>query len=190
MNVSRWPCVVGVGKGGTSGHEDWAFTDPMATMKGEPKMFGASPAAGALALALGLGALAGCSGGNSLSSALKNPGTPGVEALRQALQSALTKHDDKRQCELFSPALIGKNGGSAGACAYKLKTETGPYSQSLEEYVAGGRIELLGNRAEYQAPPGTHAFYENEASGGRSNTGTVFTAIYTEGGWRITTQGE
>jgi hypothetical protein len=153
-------------------------------------MLRASRAAGALAAAVALGAVAGCGGGNSLSSALKNPGTPGVEALRQALQGALSKHDTKRQCALFSPALIGNNGGSAGACASKLKTESGPYSHSLEEYVAGGRIELLGNRAEYQAPPGTHAFYENEASGGQSGTATVFRAVYTEGAWRITTQSE
>jgi hypothetical protein len=153
-------------------------------------MVRASRAAGALALAFALGAVAGCGGGNSLSSALKNPGTPGVEALRQALQSALTKHDDKGQCELFSPALIGNNGGSVEACKKRVSTEPGPYSHSLEEYVAGGRIELLGNRAEYQAPPGTHAFFENEASGGQSGTATVFRAVYTEGAWRITARSE
>jgi hypothetical protein len=152
-------------------------------------MAGGSRAAAGLVAALALGAVAGC-GGSSYLAALNNPGTQGVEALRQALQGALTKHDDKRQCELFSPALIGSNGGSIEDCARKLKTESGPYSHSLEEYVAGGRIELLGNRASYQAPPGTHAFFENEASGGRSNTGTVFAAIYTEGAWKITTQGE
>jgi hypothetical protein len=162
-----------------NGHDD----------RGEQDMVRASRAAGALAAALALGALTGC-GGSSLS-ALKNPGTPGVEALRQALQSALTKHDDKRQCELFSPALIGSNGGgSIQACARKLSTESGPYSRSLEDYVAGGRIELLGNRAGYQAPPGTHDFAENEASGGVSGTATVFAAIYTEGAWRITDRGE
>jgi len=133
--------------------------------------------------------VAGC-GDSSSVAALKNPGTQGVEALRQALQSALTRHDDKRQCELFSPTLAGSNGGSIEECTRKLKTEPGPYSQNLEEYVAGGHIELLGNRAEYQAPPGTHAFFENEASGGRSGTATVFRAVYTEGAWRITTQGE
>jgi hypothetical protein len=153
-------------------------------------MVGGSRAAAGLAVVLVLGAVAGCGGGNSLSSALKNPGSPGVEALRQGLQSALSKHDDKGQCELFSPALIGNNGGSLEACARKLNTEPGPYSHSLEEYVAGGRIELAGNRAEYQAPPGTHAFFENEASGGRSETATVFAAVYTEGSWRITPKGE
>jgi hypothetical protein len=140
-------------------------------------------------VALALGAVTGC-GGSSYRAVLENPGAQGVEALRQALQSALTKHDDKRQCELFSAALIDSNGGSIGECARKLKTETGPYSHNLEEYVAGGHIELLGNRANYAPPPGTHAFVENEASGGRSNTGTVFAAIYTEGAWRITAQGE
>jgi hypothetical protein len=153
-------------------------------------MLRASRAAGALAAGVALGAVAGCGGGSSLSSALKNPGTPGVEALRQALQSALRKHDDKGQCELLSPAVIGNKGGSVGACASKLSTEPGPYSRSLEEYVAGGHIELAGNRAEYQAPPGTHAFYENEASGGQSGTATVFRAVYAEGAWRITTQSE
>jgi len=153
-------------------------------------MVRASRAAGALSVAFALGAVAGCGGGNSLSSALKNPGTPGVEALRQALQSALSKHDDKGQCELFSPALIGTNGGSVQACAKKLSTEPGPYSRSLQDYVAGGHIELAGNRAEYQAPPGTHAFYENEASGGRSGMATVFRAVYTEGAWRITARSE
>jgi hypothetical protein len=113
-----------------------------------------------------------------------------VEALRQALQSTLSRHDDERQCELFSAALISINGGSIEQCAKKLKTEPGPYSHNLEEYAAGGHIELTGNRASYAPPPGTHAFYENEASAGRSNTGTVFAAVYTEGAWRITTQGE
>ncbi len=55
----------------------------------------------------------------------------------------------------------------------------------MEEYAAGGRIELLGNEASYQAPPGSQAFDENEASGG-STASPVFTAIYAEGAWRIT----
>ncbi len=151
-------------------------------------MFGASRAAGALAVTLVLGAVAGCGGGQSLA-ALENPGTQGVEALRQALQSALIKHDDKLQCELLAPALIAGHGGSIEACARSLSPESGPYSKSLEDYVAGGRIELLGNRASYQAPPGSHAFAENEASGG-SVTATAFTAVYTEGAWRITDNGE
>ena len=54
-----------------------------------------------------------------------------------------------------------------------------------------GRSELAGNRAEYQAPPGTHAFDENEASDGESSgTDTVFSAVYVEGAWRITDRGE
>ena len=149
----------------------------------------ASRAAGALAVAVALGAVAGCGGGESLA-ALKAPGTEGVEALRQALQSALSKHDKTRQCELLSPALIGNDGGSVEACAKKLSTESKPYSQSLEDYAAGGKIELVGNRAEYQAPPGTHDFAENEASGGQSGTATVFMALYTEGAWRITYKSE
>jgi hypothetical protein len=152
-------------------------------------MAGGSRAAAALAAAVALGAVTGC-GGSSSRAALENPGTQGVEALRQALQSALARHDGKGQCELFSPALIRSNGGSIEQCAAKLKTEPGPYSHNLEEYAAGGHIELAGNRANYAPPPGTHAFYENEASAGRSNTGTVFAAIYTQGAWKITTQGE
>lgn len=152
-------------------------------------MFRASRAAGALAAILGLGAVAGCGGGGSLA-ALKAPGTEGVEALRQALQSALEKHDDKGQCELFSPALIDNHGGSVQACANKLSTESGPYSPSLGDYVPGGRIELLGNRAEYQAPPGTSDFAENEASDGQSGTATVFVAVYAEGAWRLTYRSE
>jgi hypothetical protein len=148
----------------------------------------ASQAAVTLAVTVALGAVAGCGGGSL--AALKAPGTEGVEALRQALQSALKNHDAKGQCELFSPALLGSS-GSIGTCEERLRTESGPYSQSLENYVAGGKIELAGNRAEYQAPPGTHAFDENEASDGESSgTDTVFSAVYVEGAWRITDRGE
>jgi hypothetical protein len=154
----------------------------MDTTTEEPDMFGASRAAGAFALALALGAVAGCGGGQSLA-ALENPGTQGVEALRQALRGALANHDDQRQCELLTPALIGSRGGSIGACARSLRAESGPYSHTLGEYVAGGRIELLGNRASYQAPPGTEAF-------DGSTSATVFTAVYTEGAWRITDNDE
>ena len=99
----------------------------------------ASRAAVALAVAVALGAVAGCGSGSL--AALKAPGTEGVEALRAALQSALKNHDDKGQCALFSPALLGSS-GSIGTCEERLRTESGPYSQSLENYVAGGRIEL------------------------------------------------
>jgi hypothetical protein len=112
-----------------------------------------------------------------------------VEALREALRSALKKHDAKAQCALFSPALLGSS-GSISTCEKSLSTESGPYSQSLENYAAGGRIALLGNRAEYQAPPGTHAFDENEASDGESGTDTIFSAVYVEGAWRITDRSE
>jgi hypothetical protein len=148
-------------------------------------MFGASRAAGALAVVLALGAVAGCGGGEPLA-ALKAPGTEGVEALRQALQSALENHDDKKQCELFSPALLASS-GSISACEKELSTEPGPYSHKLENYVAGGRISLTDNRAEYQAPPGAKDFattsetYEGDAGGA-----TVFDAVYVEGAWRIT----
>ncbi len=152
-------------------------------------MFGASRAAGAFALALALGAVAGCGGGGEPLAALENPGTQGVEALRKALRGALANHDNQRQCELLTPALLGSRGGSIEACTRALRTESGPYSQTLGEYVAGGRIELLGNRASYQAPPGTEAFDESEASGG-TTPATVFTAVYTEGAWRITDNDE
>ena len=151
-------------------------------------MFRTTRAAGGLAVVIALGAVAGCGGGEPLA-ALKAPGTQGVEALRAALQSALKNHDNKGQCALFSPALLGSS-GSISTCEKRLGTESGPYSQSLENYVAGGRIELLGNRAEYQAPPGTHAFDENEASDGESGTDTIFSAVYAEGAWRITDRGE
>ena len=151
-------------------------------------MVRASRATGVLVVILALGAVSGCGGGEPLA-ALKAPGTQGVEALREALQSALSEHDAKGQCELFSPALLG-NSASISTCETKLSTEAGPYSQSLENYAAGGRIALLGNRAEYQAPPGTRDFAENEASGGQSETDTVFSAIYVEGAWRITDRSE
>jgi hypothetical protein len=151
-------------------------------------MVRATRAAGILAAVLALAAVSGCGGGEPLA-ALKAPGTQGVEALRQALQSALSKHNDKGQCELFSPALLGSS-GSISACEKRLSTESGPYISSLEDYAAGGRIALLGNRAEYQAPPGTHAFDENEASDGESQTDTIFSAVYVEGAWRITDRGE
>jgi hypothetical protein len=147
-------------------------------------MFRASRAAGTLAVTLVLGAVAGCGGGQSLA-ALENPGTPGVEALRQALQSALRTYDNKQQCELLTPALIADHGGSIDACARILSQESGPYSQSIARYAAGGRIELLGNEAIYQPPPGSITFNEGEASYGYSAS-PVFTAIYTEGAWRIT----
>jgi len=152
-------------------------------------MVRAARAGGVLGVVLALGAVAGCGDGGSLA-ALKAPGTQGVEALRGALESALKNHDAKGQCALFSPALLGSS-GSIGTCEKRLRTESGPYSPSLENYAAGGRIELLGNRAEYQAPPGTHAFDENEASDGESSgTDTIFSAVYVEGAWRITDRGE
>ena len=152
-------------------------------------MLRTSRATGALAVTLVLGAgVAGCGGGESLA-ALKDPGTQGVEALRQALLSALETHDKQRQCELLAPALVDSHGGSVDACASSLSPESEPYRTSLGEYKAGGRIELLGNQASYQSPPGTQSFDENEASDG-STPATVFTAVYTEGGWRVTDNGE
>jgi hypothetical protein len=154
----------------------------------ELDMFKASRAVGAFAVTLALGTVVGCGGGESLA-ALKDPGTQGVEALRQALRGALEKHDNRRQCELLTPALIDSNGGSVEACASRLSAESEPYRKSLGEYRAGGRIEVLGNQASYQSPPGTQAFSESEASDG-STPATVFTAVYTEGGWRVTDNGE
>jgi len=154
----------------------------------EQNMVRASRTAGALAVTLALGTVAGCGGGQSLT-ALENPRTQDVEALRQALQSALAKHDNKRQCELLAPALIASHGGSIDACARNLSPESELYSHRIERYVTGGHIEPLGNEAIYQAPPGSVAFTESEASGG-SGASPVFTAIYTEGAWRITDNSE
>jgi hypothetical protein len=133
--------------------------------------------------------VSGC-GGSSPSAGLENPGIQDVEAMREDLKSALQGHDDKRLCELVTPAWIWSNGGSTRACEQRVRTEGGPYSPSLEDYEAGGHIEFRGNEARYQAPPGTNAYDEFEASDGESGTATVFVAVYSEGAWRLTDRDE
>jgi hypothetical protein len=103
--------------------------------------------------------------------------------------TTLSKHDAAQQCELLTPALIASHGGSVQACAKSLNPESGLYSHSMEDYVAGGRIELNGNQAVYEAPPDSRMAGENEASDG-SDSATVFTATYTEGAWRLTENSE
>jgi hypothetical protein len=147
-------------------------------------MFSVSRAAGALAALLLFGA-SGC-GGSSPLAGLENPGIQGVEAMRADLKSALQGHDDKRLCELVSSTWIWSNGGSTRACEQRVRSEGGPYSASLEDYAAGGHVEFRGNEASYQAPPGTNAYDEYEASDGGSGTATVFVAVYSEGSWRLT----
>lgn len=136
-----------------------------------------------VALVLAAAVTAGCGG----QSALKDPGTPGVEGLREALRSAIEKHDAKAQCELFAPTLIEHRGGSVAACAAGLQTESGPYSQALDGYAAGGRIELSGNRADYLGPPDSSVAdaAETTADGFSPTSPVVFGAVYAEGAWKI-----
>ena len=126
--------------------------------------------------------LAGCGGQSG--AALKDPGAAGVEALRQALRSALGDHDARAQCELFAPMLLESRGGSLVACAKSLREEGLPYMKSPKAYVAGGHIEFRGNEASYmipfaQVPSEDPEYFESEPPL------TAFTAIYTEGAWRV-----
>ena len=109
----------------------------------------------------------------------------GRKAWKRCVKRCRANHDDKEQCELFSPALLASS-GSTRTCEKELSTEPGPYSHRLENYVAGGRIALTDNRAEYQAPPGTNDFATGETHEGHSGGATVFDAVYVEGSWRIT----
>jgi hypothetical protein len=118
-------------------------------------------------------ALAGCGSGSS--SALKNPGTQGVEALREEIRSALEAHDTKKQCELFAPALVREYGETIAACAAKVKEGNYPYPKNPKAFVAGGAIELSGNQAVYQRPSGTSK---------------LFAAVYAEGSWKVVPDGE
>jgi hypothetical protein len=126
----------------------------------------------AVAALLTSNALAGC-GASPASSALHDPTTQGVEALRQAIRSALQAHDDQRQCELFSPILLERFGGTIAICVKGIKEVQSnaslqaagyiPYDIGPGGYVAGGRIEMVGNLAVYNG-------------GG----GEIFRAVYTE----------
>jgi hypothetical protein len=129
------------------------------------------------------GALAGCGGDQSLA-ALKDPGAPGVEALRQALDGALVAHDARAQCELFAPMLLENYGGSVAACARSLGDDGLPYMNSPKAYVAGGHIEFRGNEAGYMIPFG-QVPSEDPATFESESPLIAFMAIYTEGAWRV-----
>src|SRR5438445_1552915 len=86
--------------------------------QGAETMFSRWRASGAAALAIG--AFAGCGGGQPRA-ALKDPGVQGVDALRQAMRTALLNHDEQHQCELFAPSLIEAHGNSIKTCAAWLK---------------------------------------------------------------------
>ena len=118
-------------------------------------------------------ALAGC-GANSTPSALHDPSTQGVEALREAMRSALLNHSAKEQCELFAPNLLDAAGGTITTCTRLLaRVEGDPaahreaYDTSPSAYIAGEQIEMAGNTAVY------------------GNGEPVFRAAYTEGAWKI-----
>jgi hypothetical protein len=127
-------------------------------------------------------ALTGC-GSSPASSALRDPSTQGVEALRQAIRSALQTNNYTWQCELLAPALLEQAEATIASCAKAIKEIEGsafmragadiPYSTTPSAYTAGGRIQTLGNIAAYMS-----------ADGGRE----VFRAVYTEGEWRITSR--
>lgn len=124
-------------------------------------------------------ALAG-SGTNSLPSALHDPSTQGVEALRKTMRSALRTHNAKEQCELLAPNMLEEDyGRTVGRCTKLIAAIEGtpffadtPYDTSPSDYVAGASIEMTGNTAAY------------------GNSETVFRAVYTEGAWKIATKGE
>jgi hypothetical protein len=116
---------------------------------------------------------AGC-GGSTTPSALRDPSTQGVEALRQAIQSALLSHDYRKQCELFAPVLVERYGGTIDKCANAIRAaesidyiEYSPYDTSPSDYTAGGTIEMAGNVAVY------------------SSGETVFRAVYSESTWKV-----
>jgi hypothetical protein len=124
-------------------------------------------------LVLACVAFGGC-GGTSMPLALRDPSTQGVEALRQAIRSALLSHDYRGQCELFTPVLLQNYGGTIASCANSMKAAEslplatyGPYNTSPSVYVAGGTIAMAGNVAAYH------------------NGEIIFTAVYTEGMWKV-----
>lgn len=134
-------------------------------------------AAGALAALV-----AGC--GGAISAASKDPGSVGVEALRSQLRAALEDHDVQAQCELFAPALLDERGGSVETCAKSLREGELPYMKSPRAYVAGGQIEFRGNEASYLIPFG-EVPSEDPQEMESEPPQVVFTAVYTEGSWRL-----
>jgi hypothetical protein len=143
---------------------------------------------GALTVALAMATIAGCGGGSSLA-ALKDPGVQGVEALRQALRTALLNHDRQAQCELFAPILLDSRGGSVETCARSLEPSNMPYMKSASAYVAGGHIEFRGNEAGYMIPFG-QAPSEDPKEFTSEEPQVAFAATYTEGAWRIVNKSE
>jgi hypothetical protein len=112
--------------------------------------------------------LCGC-GGSSASAALHDPSIRGVEALRQAVRSALRAHNYQQECELFAATLIDGTGGTIAKCAETLRSGWyTPYDREPQAYAAGGTIDMAGNVAVYRAG-------ETE----------VFRAVYSEGAWRV-----
>jgi hypothetical protein len=136
----------------------------------------------ALALLAGITLAAGCGAtSSSLPSALHDPSTQGVEALRETMRSALLTHDTKEQCELLAPDLLEEDfGRTVGRCAKIVSAEesddsffvdTTAYSTSPSRYVAGASIEMAGNIAVF------------------GNGEPAFKAAYTEGAWKIVPMG-
>ncbi len=130
----------------------------------------------ALALLAGITLAAGCGGASSsLPSALHDPSSQGVEALREAMRSALLTHNAKEQCELLAPNLLEEDyGRTIGRCTKLTAAIEGtpffadtPYDTSPSVYVAGASIAMDGNTAVY------------------GNNETVFKAVYTQGAWKI-----
>jgi hypothetical protein len=146
-------------------------------------MFGRSRVlVGVAGVVAAVAVLAGCGGG--LPSALKDPGSGGVEALRVTLREALADHDGRRQCELFAPVLLEGRGGSVAACARSLGERGLPYMGSPKAYVAGGRIEFRGSEAFYLIPFGTVPS-EDPGEFESESPQVAFSAVYVEGSWRV-----
>jgi hypothetical protein len=130
----------------------------------------------ALPLLAGITLAAGCGAtSSSLPSALHDRSSQGVEALREAMRSALLSHNAKEQCELLAPNMLEEDyGRTVGRCTKLTAAIEGtpffadtPYDTSPSVYVAGATIAMDGNTAVY----GTDE--------------TVFRAVYTDGAWKI-----
>ena len=173
-----------LGDDGLSPHERWcsgrsiSVSDQGSTRMSSKGMV--SCVAGTVAAVL-----VGCGGGSSRS-ALRDPGFQGVNALRQAIRTALMHNDASGQCDLFAPSVLQRHGGSVDSCVAWLSTGNGPYRRNAQMYVAGGHIEISGNEASYRLAPYS---FPSEGPGGSGleppEPLTVFTAVYTEDGWRI-----
>lgn len=134
----------------------------------------------AAATLLAMETLAGC-GHVALLSGLTDSGVRGVDALRQRVRAALLDHNLRSQCELFAPSLIEALGGSIETCTTWLKTGYAPYAPDPQMYLAGGRIEVLGNEAWYRSSSPSSAVPPRDPW----ESVLVFAAIYSEGKWQI-----